>query len=269
VFSPQVSELAGALVSACDAPLRTGWFKSANAAATMAAERTSSRGTSPDTLPALSPQDRKHSKVINCLTQLQSLNLDRPEGMVIPRRAEDIVRTLPHVAKSPTGLSVRERAIHYHEEIEELIELHREFSRGNQRLWKKVTRAVQLVSDLYVMVLKKAPSDRDPNLSDQISSAFNSHQEEERQRLKQVKSAFQLLKETADSGTGRIKKSKMDEILKTLGVDKILEVARKNDGGNYEYGMSIMERVNLCADFWLEKAESKTQLVNFGDLLGA
>jgi hypothetical protein len=232
---------------------------------------TSSRVTSPNTLPALltQDQDHKHSKVINCLTQLQSLNLDRPEGMVISRRAEDIVRTLPQVAKSPTGLSAREKALQYHEDIEELIELHREFSRGNQRLWKKVTRAVQVVSDLYVMVLKKeAPSDRDPNLSDQISSAFNTHQEEERQRLKQVKSAFQLLKETADSGTGKIKKSKMDEILKSLGVDKILEVARKKDG-NYEYGVSIMERVNLCADFWLEKADSKTQLVNFGDLLGA
>ena len=214
----------------------------------------------------MSPQERKHERVIDCLTQLESLNLERPEGMTIPRRTDEIIRKIPRSsqASSATSPAARRKAVQYHEDIGELIELHREFSRSNQKLWKKVTRAVHLISALCVRTAKNRPSEpetRDPSLHDQISSAFNTHQEQERQRLQQVKSAFQLLKESGDN-KGRIKKSKMNAILASLGVEKILEVAKKKHT-NTNYTMSIMDRVNLCADYWLEKAKSETQMVDF------
>ena len=88
------------------------------------------------------------------------------------------------------------------------------------------------------------------------------HQEMEKQKLLEVKAAFQELKAQGEK-SGRMKKSKMTKILKMLGVQKILEIAKKKESA---YTMSIMDRVNLCADFWLGKIENKhpkqTQLVD-------
>ena len=222
-----------------------------------------SPGDAKNTMPQLSPRDPKHARVVNCLDQLQSLNLERPEGMVVSRSPDEIIRKLPRLSSgsSAGAAAARARAVQYHEDIEEMIELHREFSRSNQKLWKKVTRAVHVLTSLSAAAARRHSVDyRDPLLHAQIAAAFDDHQAFEKERLSKVKSAFQLLKESGDKN-GRIKKSKMNKILESLGVEQILEVAKKKESS---YSMSIMERVNMCADYWLEKVEH-THLIAFDD----
>lgn len=104
----------------------------------------------------------------------------------------------------------------------------------------------------------------EPSTEHEILTAMEDHHENERQKLQEVKSAFQLLKKTGDK-RGRIKKSKMSKILHKLGLDTILEVVKKK--GDH-YSISIMDQVNLCADYWLQQAEH-TPLVEFHDGFGS
>jgi len=219
-----------------------------------------------DSLPPVSAEEQqRHNRVINCLSQLESLNLDRPEGMVISRHADDIIRKLPKVSQRSNDISARVKAAQYQEEIEELIELHKEFSRSNMRLWKKVTKAVHMISRFVVLNTKKISSQRDPSLRSEIDQAVNDHQALEKERLLEVKSALQLLKSQGEK-SGKIKKKTMEHILNTLGIEKIMAVAQRKQTNP----MSIMERVNMCADFWLAKVENPhTKLVEMDEVAPA
>ena len=166
-------------------------------------------------------QEEKHSRVLNCLTQLQSLNLDRPDEMarMSPDKLPDI-QDKHSPKRSPRSPAVaRAKAAQYKAEIDELIDLHREFSRSNMMLFKKVRKAVHLITRLLVQNHKHA-EEVTGNAEAEIVAAMTQAHQEEKQKLIEVKTAFLELKASADK-KGRIKKSKMDAILKHLGIDRL------------------------------------------------
>ncbi len=199
----------------------------------------------------------RHTRVLNCLDQLQSMNLDRPEGVVINRRTEDILPKLPKIHAATAG-DEHAKAAQYEADVEELIDLHRGFAQNNQRLWKKVTQAVAAVSGMYNRMQDRVGL-RD--IATEIARAMQSHVESEQQKLLEVKTALQRLKHSGSKGGG-IRKSDMQDILGKLGIEKILEVQRQR---NDAYTLSIMDQVNLAADYWLNVAQTSSTMVEFDD----
>ena len=203
------------------------------------------------------PDKRKRSRVLGCLHQIESLNLARPEGVVVPDKTPDkkVHKEQEHLRQqshSPRRMAARRKAMQAQDSIDNLLQQRRHFAKMTHKLQKKLTTVVGLVSNLSVQssqnrLLQELRAL--PSLHEHIMQAMDDHHKTQREKLQDIKSALQMLRRSIKAG-GNMSEDEMRELLGRLGSEKLLEVVHMSDG--HHDASTLHDHVSTYHDVWLE-----------------